>query len=190
MKRIQAFSTLGFVVMFLLCVGFFMQKEDERNKRLEMEKILASSVEEKSHMETALKGEIQEREKKIEYLFARLEKAQKINARLTANIQRRSSRLYLAAQNKKEVELQKIVISSLQELEGKVLAVDKQSDLVVINLGDINSVKAGDRFSIYRGSEFIANIELVKVQNQLSAGAILSEKKDIKIAVNDLVKRF
>lgn len=190
MKKIQAFLILGSVIMFLLCIGIFIEKENEKGKRIGAEEMLVSSIEENARLETALKEEIREREKRIKDLFARLEKERKRNAVLIANIKRRNSRLSLASQDKREVELQKIVVTSLQELEGKVLAVDSQSNLIVINLGTVNSVKMGDRFSVYRGSEFITNIELIKIQGQLSAGAILSEERGVKVAVNDLVRRF
>ena len=95
-----------------------------------------------------------------------------INLKLAQNLDRSSKRFAVATRNKKPVELEKIIISSLLEAEGRVLAVDKQNDLVVINLGSMNNLKNGDKLSIYRGDNFIANAELVKVQDKISAAII------------------
>ena len=34
MKKTQAFLVMGFIVVLALAIGFYMQKEDERNMRI------------------------------------------------------------------------------------------------------------------------------------------------------------
>jgi len=190
MKKRQAFLIIGFVVVTALAIGFFMQKEGEKSYRVKMESILMSALKEKSDLITGMNKRLQEKERLISYLSASLSKEKTINLKLAENLERSGKRFMTAAASKKPVELEKIIISSLLEAEGKVLAVDGENDLVVINLGSINNLKSGDKLSVYRGDSFIANAELVKVQDRVSAAMILpdSSSKDIKVEVNDIVK--
>ncbi|MCX5693251.1 MAG: hypothetical protein NTX47_06185 [Candidatus Omnitrophica bacterium] len=191
MKKTQAFLVIGFIVAAALAIGFFMQKEDEKNSRMKAESMLSSVMKEKEDLAIKMNEKLQEKERLITYLSASLYKEKTIKLKLAENLER-SGRRFLAAAPKKpvEIELEKIVISSLLEAEGKVLAVDKQNDLIVINLGSMNNLKSGDKLSVYRGDSFIASAELVKVQNRISAAAILpgDSSKDLKVEVNDTVK--
>ncbi|MEK6732084.1 MAG: hypothetical protein AABY55_00505 [Candidatus Omnitrophota bacterium] len=190
MKKTQAFLVMGFIVVLALAIGFYMQKEDERSMRIKVEEMLSSLINEKNLSEIKLNKKIQDKERFIAYLSASLSKEKLINSRLAQNLERSTKRFAVAGQHKKPIELEKIIVSSLLEAEGRILAVDKQNDLVVVNLGAINNLKNGDRLSIYRGDSFIANAELVKVQNRISAAMILPEasNKDLKVEVNDTVK--
>jgi len=191
MKKTQAFLVIGFIVAAALAVGFFMQMKEEENSRIKAESILSSVIKEKDGIEIALNRKIQEKEKLISYLSASLFKEKTINSKLAQNLERSSKRFTMASRTMKPIELEKIIVSSLLEAEGRVLAVDKQNDLIVINLGSINNVKSGDRLSIYRGDDFIANAELVKVQNRISAAMIIPGDnmiKDAAVEVNDTVK--
>jgi len=190
MKRTQAFLIFGFVIATALAIGFYMQREEEKSIRLKVEKVLTSIINEKNRMEIALNKRVNEKEKTISYLLAKLDKEMTIRTRLAQNLNRSNRRFTFASmQPKKPVELEKIIVSSMLEAEGRVLAVDKKNDIVVVNLGAVNDLKNGDRLSIYRGDNFIANAELVKVQNRLSAAMILpGQNKDIDVQVNDLVK--
>jgi hypothetical protein len=167
-----------------------VQKENEKNRRVKVENMLISFIQERDRTEAELKKSLQERDRKINYLSAALDKERKIKTQLVSKVKAKGGLINLALRDKKGIELEKIVVASLPEIEGKVLAVDTQNRLVVIDLGSSDNVKAGDRFSVYRGNDFIANIELVKIQNSLSAATVLQEEKDIKVAVNDLVRVF
>jgi len=191
MKKTQAFLVIGFIVAAALAVGLLMQMKEEENRRIKAESNLSSVIKEKDGIETALNRKIQEKEKLISYLSASLFKEKTINSKLAQNLERSSKRFTMASRTMKPIELEKIIVSSLLEAEGRVLAVDKQNDLIVINLGSINNVKSGDRLSIYRGDDFIANAELVKVQNRISAAMIIPGDnmiKDAAVEVNDTVK--
>lgn len=188
MKKMQAFLVMGFIIATALAIGFFMQKEDEKNTRIRVENMLTSIVKEKNAMEKNMNRKIQQKEKLIAYLSANLTKEKIINLKLTENLSRANKRFAMAV-HKKPVELEKIIVSSLLEAEGKVLAVDKQNDLIVVNLGSANNLKNGDRLSIYRGDNFIANAELVKVQDRLSAAMILPDaKQNFEVQIDDTVK--
>jgi hypothetical protein len=190
MKKTQAFIIIGFIVAVVLAVGFFMQMEDEKSARIKAENMLGSVIKETESIVANMNKKLQKKNEIISFLSANLYKEQTINAKLAENLERSGKRFLTAVTPKKPVELEKIIISSLLEAEGKVLAIDKQNDLIVINLGSMNSLKSGDKLSVYRGDSFIANAELVKVQDRISAAMIIPESgaEDIKVEVNDTVK--
>lgn len=191
MKKIEAFLIIGFIVSAALAIGFFMQKEEEKNLRVNAEKMLSLTVKEKENVAMELNQKIQEKEKLIAYLSSSLSKEKIINSKLSANLERSGKRFLAAVSGKKPIELEKIIVSSLLEAEGKVLAVDIENSLIVINLGAENNLKIGDKFSVYRGDNFIANAELVKVQDRFSAAMILpgdSLAKDIAVEIDDIVR--
>jgi len=190
MKKTQAFLSIGFVVTVALAIGFFIQLQEEKKASVRLENILSAVLKERNAMEIAMNKRLQENEKLISFLTTRLSKEKSINLKLTQNLNRSNKRFQVASQPKKTIELEKIIISSLLEAEGKVLAIDRQNDLVVINLGAVNNLKKGDKLSIYRGDNFVANAELVKVQDRISAAMVVHESspEGIKVELNDTVK--
>lgn len=182
MKKIQAFVVLGFVLCFVLAIGFFMEKESIRAEKT----VLTNQLGHVMGAKKVLEASISHKEKTINYLLAKLEKSESIRKRLSNNLERTNLRM---AQYQNEINLEKIVVSSLNDVEGKVLAVDKLNDLIVVSLGANDNIKVGTRFSVYRGSDVIAKAELVKVEKNVSAAAILgNEDKNINIEVNDKIK--
>lgn len=190
MKRIQAFLTIGFIFTFLLCIGLFIQSENEKKARVEAEGMLIASLKEQTRLKAEFNSKIAEREEKINYLFAQLEKEKKIKSMLISNINRKKARSDVALQDEKQIILEKIIVKSIPDVRGKVLAVDKKNNIVVINLGELSNIKLGDKLSVYRDDYHIGDIEVLQIQNYLSAGEILFEKENLKIAINDTVTLF
>ena len=190
MKRPQAFLIMGFIVAISLAVGFYAQIQVEKDARVRLEKTLTAVAKERDVLEKTMTARLQERERFISYLSASLSKEKSIHSKLAANLERSARRFQIASQPKKAVELEKIIVSSLLEAEGKVLAVDKQNDLFVINLGAINNLKNGDRLSIYRGDNFITTAELVKVHDRISAAMAspADNAAGLQVEVDDTVK--
>jgi len=190
MKKTQVFLVTGFIIASALAIGFYTQMEYEKGARVRAESMLSSVIKENNGIKTEMDKRLKEKEVLVSYLSASLSKEQAINSKLTRNLERSSKRSQSSALVKKPIELEKIVISSLLEAEGKILAVDRQNDLVVINLGSMNNLRNGDKLSIYRGDSFIASAELIKVQDRISAAMVLpgGAAQDIKVEVNDTVK--
>lgn len=190
MKRPQAFLVMGFIVAISLAIGFYTQIQVEKSAKVRLENMLSAVAKERDALEVTMIAKLQEKEKFISYLSASLSKEKSIHSKLAANLERSARRFQMANQPKKPVELEKIIVSSLLEAEGKVLAVDKQNDLFVINLGAINNLKNGDRLSIYRGDNFITTAELVKVQDRISAAMVspADNAGGLQVEVNDIVK--
>jgi chromosome segregation ATPase len=70
--------------------------------------------------------------------------------------------------------------------EGKIIAVNKDNNFVIIDLGEESGVKPGDVFAAYRQDQLVANIEVIQVREKIAACDIKKEKSPIK--VGDIVR--
>ena len=98
---------------------------------------------------------------------------------------------------KGSVELPAIVVRSLPVSEGKqktessassgkILAVNPDSNFVVIDLGASSGVKAGDVFNVYREGKSIGLIEVIQARGNISACDI--KKKSATLKIGDSIK--
>ncbi|MDP2831441.1 MAG: hypothetical protein Q8O02_04265 [Candidatus Omnitrophota bacterium] len=97
---------------------------------------------------------------------------------------------------KDSVELPAIVVHSvsskergkaqIQESFGKILAVNLESNFVVIDLGSSSGVKIGDVFNVYRNARFIGAIGVIQIRASISACDI--KKMNIPFKTGDYVK--
>jgi chromosome segregation ATPase len=98
---------------------------------------------------------------------------------------------------KESVELPAIVVRSLPASEGKektessdssgrILAVNPDSNFVVIDLGVSSGVKAGDAFDVYREGKSIGSIEVIQARGNISACDI--KKKSTALRIGDSIK--
>jgi hypothetical protein len=71
-------------------------------------------------------------------------------------------------------------------LEGKILAINKDNNFVIIDFGSDAGAKVGDAFQVYRDGKAIANIEVIQARRNISACDIKRESASIKIG--DIVK--
>lgn len=102
----------------------------------------------------------------------------------------------------KEVELPPIIVSAAGPafsetsryeeseptpgLSGKVVSVNDENNFVILDLGESSGVKLGDSLSIYRGSEYVAGVEVIQVRKDISAADI--KEKGAKIRAGDTVR--
>lgn len=84
------------------------------------------------------------------------------------------------------VELERVMVSSdgAPSLQGRVVSVHPEWDFVVIDLG-WDAVKIGDTISILRNEELLAKAKVERVQEGVSAAAIMPEWDAANIQVND-----
>ena len=84
----------------------------------------------------------------------------------------------------KEVELGKVVVQPAGEqpmqLQGQVLSLNKKYNFAVINLGKNDGVLAGMKFEVKIDDETIAQLQVEKVYDTMSAANIISSKKEIR----------
>jgi len=71
-------------------------------------------------------------------------------------------------------------------LMGRVMAVNKENNFVIVDLGEEAGVKIGDAFRVYRSDKPIANIEAIQVRRSISACDI--KKQGMAIKIGDIVR--
>jgi len=100
-----------------------------------------------------------------------------------------------AEQRKGSVELPPIVVrpqgdnaEAPDELAsaGKVLAINRDNNFVVIDIGSDKGVKIGDVFEVYRDNQNLGRVEIIQVRDKISACDI--KKESTPINVGDKIK--
>jgi chromosome segregation ATPase len=69
---------------------------------------------------------------------------------------------------------------------GQVLAINKEGNFVIINMGEDAGVKVGDMFSVYREGQRIATLEVIRPSKSVTACDI--KKQALPIRIGDFVK--
>jgi chromosome segregation ATPase len=157
------------------------------NRKMSLERKLAE-LEEKNKSLDKRFGEmdvlLKEKMSQIDNLKSQLYGKQSAEAAATAIPERESS-----------VELPPIVVRPKQEaardepviaLIGKVLALNKDNNFVIVDLGEDSGVRLGDAFKIYRDARLIAEVEVIQCRKSISACDIKKEYAPVKIG--DIVK--
>jgi len=86
----------------------------------------------------------------------------------------------------RESPVRRIPRIEVAAIDGKVLAVMRDNNFVVIDLGEESGVRVGDVFGVYRKGNKIAAIEAIRTAKNVSACDIKEENKSI--LVGDTVK--
>ncbi|MBL7081738.1 MAG: hypothetical protein ISS44_04140 [Candidatus Omnitrophica bacterium] len=86
-------------------------------------------------------------------------------------------------QTRESVELPPIVVSSSgrQSLSGKLIAVNKDHNFVVVDLGENKGIRMGMSFSVLRDNQVIGNIEVIQVRKTIAACDIKVANTSFKI---------
>ena len=195
------------IILLLTSITFYILKEEEKTLRIYTQKQLTETLGEKRAIENELivtvkakeilEKEIEEKENQIKLVLDKLEK--EIIARREAQIQ-----LIIAMQEKrilgaklkefielpKTIELEKVVVKAAPVLVAKVLMVNKDEAFIVVDLGREDNLRIGDTLSVYRNGEFIGRAEVEKVQEKVSAAAILPQWQDVEFKENDEVRQI
>ena len=95
-----------------------------------------------------------------------------------------------------EVELSPIIVNSnaphfAQEkaptgFSGRVVSVNIPNNFIVVDLGSTAGVAVGDKLSVYRGNENIAQVEVIQVRQEISAADIKQQWQ--RVNVGDTIK--
>lgn len=88
---------------------------------------------------------------------------------------------------KDKVELDKIVVNPQGGAKGKILSVDKETEFVVCSLGTHQGVKFGDILSVYRGDEYLGDVKVSRVQDDMCAADFVPPFSSHKVRKNDTV---
>ena len=189
------------IILLILSTALYMLKEKEKSLRIYTEKELSKTIEAKKVVEnnlTVAKKEISAKDEQISLTLNKLER--EVTARRDVEAQ-----LVLVTKEKigleakveeltaalpKNIELEKIVVKSTQELTGKVLSLDREHGFIVVDLGNDNNLKLGDVLSVYRDNQFIGKVQVEKIEEKSSAAVILSDWQNTEFKENDTVKRL
>ncbi|HLD82503.1 MAG TPA: hypothetical protein VI976_00950 [Candidatus Omnitrophota bacterium] len=152
------------------------------SRRLNVERKLAGIEKEKLGLENKLHSSdalLKDNISEVDNLKRRLESGQR---------ERPSAQKGLSGEAKeKAVELAPIVVRSQSEASaassagGRVLAVNRENNFVIIDAGEDAGIRTGDALQVYRDGEAIASIEAVQVRRDISACDIKKETEPIKV---------
>ncbi len=69
---------------------------------------------------------------------------------------------------------------------GKILSVNEPNNFVIINLGEEDGIRLGDRLSVYRDGKYIARIEVIQVRKNIAAADLKDQWT--RVRVGDVVR--
>lgn len=87
----------------------------------------------------------------------------------------------------KEVELDKIIVSKSDSSKGRILSVDKETEFVIFDMGSKSGVKQGDVLSVMRGDDYLGDIKVSRVQEEMSAADLIPPFSSRMVRKNDNV---
>ena len=92
-----------------------------------------------------------------------------------------------------EVELSPIVVNAQEAapaakpgFEGKVMSVNEQSNFVIVDIGENRGLRAGDTLGVYRGSDYIARLEVLQVRPDIAAADL--KEQSSRVRIGDVVR--
>ena len=160
---------------------------DKLTETIKAKEIVQEELATEKEKMLALEKEVEENKRQIILTLEKLEKEiatrRKTEARLVIAMKEKKAleaKVREFTKTPKIFELEKIVIKPIPvkptpALAGKVLAVNKEYDFVIIDLGKANNLNLGDILSVYRSDKFIGRIQVEKAKEDISAAAILPD---------------
>lgn len=171
------------------------QLKNLNKQKMEMENKLQLLQQDKSALDTRLdqmQARLSERVSKITQLKDQLEGLVEQKEENAESGQKESVELApivvrAQAQAADSVSASGVNVSKQQSLAtSKILAINRENNFVVIDLGESSGIKLGDILGVYRDGEKIATIETIQTRKNISACDI--QKEDKSIAIGDIVK--
>jgi len=89
--------------------------------------------------------------------------------------------------NKQGIELERIVVRTEGELEGRVLVVNRDYNFIVVNIGHDDDIRLGSTLTVFRSGKYVGEAKVEKIYDTMSAAAISKELKSGAIMINDNV---
>ncbi|MBL8014031.1 MAG: hypothetical protein JNN05_09310, partial [Candidatus Omnitrophica bacterium] len=87
----------------------------------------------------------------------------------------------------KNVELDKIVVAKTDAAKGRILSVDKETEFVIFDMGSKSGVSQGDVLSVMRGDDYLGDIKVSRVQEEMSAADLIPPFSSKMVRKNDTV---
>lgn len=89
--------------------------------------------------------------------------------------------------NNTPVKLDPIVVSPNNSSSGRILSVDQDTEFVIINMGSKDGITVGKMLSVYRGNEYLGDIQVTRVQPEMSAADLIPPFSSQRVRKNDQV---
>ena len=165
------------------------------NKQVQDFQVKAKSVEQELQTRDArvkeLETKISDVEKKMADTDAaaqKIKEAQGATATTSAHVSDDPNAATPAAQSAdKEVVLDKIVVNKTDTVKGRVLSVDKETEFIIFDLGAKSGIKQGDVMSVVRGQDYLGDIKVSRVQDEMSAADLIPPFSSRMVRKNDSV---
>jgi len=156
------------------------------NRKVTLENKLQALQEEKVNLERKF-SEMQV------MLSDKLSQIGNLNQQLTQIATEEKPKKALPIEKRESIELPPIVVrpqsgSSQSEnmpINGKVLAVNKESNFVIVDLGEGAGIKVGNRFRVSRDGQYVGDVEVIQIRKNISACDI--KKEIVPIQIGDSV---
>ena len=71
--------------------------------------------------------------------------------------------------------------------DGRILSVDTDTEFVIVNLGEKDGIKRNMFLSVYRGKEYLGDIQITRVQPEMSAADFVPPFSSRSVRKNDQV---
>lgn len=169
-------------------------EEQLKDENLTLKKQLKNLSDRKEEIEKTL-VELQEKNNNLEKRFNETDALLKDKTLEIENLKKKFDSVKkepsFSEQKGESVELAPIVIhpppftpSSAPDTRietGKIIAVNRENNFVVIDVGRDSGVKIGDAFGVYRENKMIASIKVIQLRDSISACDIHKESKAIRI---------
>lgn len=85
------------------------------------------------------------------------------------------------------VELRKIIVKLHPPKEGRIIDINKEYSFAIINLGASGNVLKGDSLAVYREGEYIAEVIIENVYDDMSSIILSDEYRHIELMTGDTV---
>src|SRR3989338_415399 len=84
-------------------------------------------------------------------------------------------------------EIKNITAAPSSPPVGRILSIDKDTDFVIINLGEKDGVTQGEILSVYRAQEYLGDIRATRIQSEMSAADLIPPLSTKVVRKNDEV---
>ncbi|MDP8266976.1 MAG: hypothetical protein P9M07_08590 [Candidatus Aceula meridiana] len=72
------------------------------------------------------------------------------------------------------------------ESAGSIININQENNFVIIDIGETSGANIGDTFSVYRGSQYIGELEVIQVRKDISAADI--KQQSMPLQTGDIIK--
>jgi len=73
-------------------------------------------------------------------------------------------------------------------LDGRVLSVDRDTEFVIVNIGENQGISIGNVLSVYRNNNYMGDIKVTRTQAEMSAADLIQPLSIRKIKKDDQIK--